>query len=254
MKYIIVENESFALQSLKQMVTHLHPDYQLVFTAESVESVVKFFQTGVEVDFALMDIELVDGNCFEIFDLVHVEIPIIFTTAYDEYAIRAFQVNSIGYLLKPIMEKDVQAALDKLEIFMKRQQTCIDYAKLYQYQKLRNENDRILLCSGESYSYARFSDISFFLSEDRYVFAYLTTGSRRITEYANLSEVENEVDVQVFFRLSRSIVANISSIVSVKKYFNGRLKVVVCAGETCQEVIISAVRKQSFLNWMGGHY
>ena len=102
MNYIIIENEAFALENLKHTVARLRPDYHLMFTAESIEDSVEYLLGKPDIDLIFMDIELVDGNCFEIFRQVKVETPVIFTTAYDDFAIQAFQVDSIDYLLKPI--------------------------------------------------------------------------------------------------------------------------------------------------------
>ena len=127
MNYIIIENEAFALENLKQTVARLRTDYNLTFTAESIEDAVEYLRMHPNIDLIFMDIELVDGNCFEIFRQVKVETPVIFTTAYDDFAIQAFQVNSIDYLLKPIGDEALGAALDKLERLTSKQTAAPDY-------------------------------------------------------------------------------------------------------------------------------
>ena len=115
MKYAIIENEVFARLNLQNIVETLRPGYQLVFTAETVADAIAGISSNSDLDLVFMDIELDDGNCFEIFDRIMVKTPVIFTTAYDDYAIKAFKVNSIDYLLKPVVEDDMKAAIEKFE-------------------------------------------------------------------------------------------------------------------------------------------
>lgn len=115
MKYAIIENEVFARLNLQNIVETLRPGYQLVFTAETVADAIAGISSNSDLDLVFMDIELDDGNCFEIFDRIMVKTPVIFTTAYDDYAIKAFKVNSIDYLLKPVVEDDMKAAIKNLK-------------------------------------------------------------------------------------------------------------------------------------------
>lgn len=252
MNYIIVENEAFALQNLQLTVSRLRPDYNLVFTAESVEETVEYLLSKPTIDLIFMDIELVDGNCFEIFRQLKVETPVIFTTAYNDFAIQAFQVNSIDYILKPIGDDALSTALDKLERLIAKSQPTPNYSQLLQRMLQPSSRQRILLSSGDNYNYAMLDDISYFISEEKYVFACLNTGQRRMTEFVNLSQVDAIIDHSRFFQLSRNIIASIESIGKVSKYFNGRLKVVVNAGKDHQEATVSAARRQAFLDWLGG--
>ncbi len=250
--YIIIENEAFALENLKHTVARLRPDYHLMFTAESIEDSVEYLLGKPDIDLIFMDIELVDGNCFEIFRQVKVETPVIFTTAYDDFAIQAFQVDSIDYLLKPIGDEALSAALDKLERLTSKQTAAPDYTSLLRQMLQPANRQRILLSSGDNYSYAMIDDVAYFLSEDKYVYAYLRSGQRRMTEFRNLAEVEEILDSSHFFLVARNIIASIESIGKVSKYFNGRLKVEVQAGTDRQEAMVSAARRQPFLDWLGG--
>ena len=245
MNYIIIENEAFALENLKHTVARLRPDYHLMFTAESIEDSVEYLLGKPDIDLIFMDIELVDGNCFEIFRQVKVETPVIFTTAYDDFAIQAFQVDSIDYLLKPIGDEALGAALDKLERLTSKQTAAPDYTSLLRQMLQPANRQRILLSSV-------IDDVAYFLSEDKYVYAYLRSGQRRMTEFRNLAEVEEILDSSHFFLVARNIIASIESIGKVSKYFNGRLKVEVQAGTDRQEAVVSAARRQPFLDWLGG--
>jgi len=248
-RYAIIENEQYSLQNLQNIVAQLRPDYQLIFTAESVEDTVAWLLSRPAVDVIFMDIELVDGNCFEIFDQVQVVVPIIFTTAYDTFALEAFKVNSVDYLLKPITPEHVERALSKLE----RAHQHPDYNQLASVMQSRNQRQRILTSNGDSYSYVSISDVAFFLSEDKYVFVYTHDGKRHITDYPSLGDLMATLSPDTFFQLSRSMIANINAITGVNKYFNGRLRVHVKAGDNTQTATVSAARKRDFLNWLGGN-
>jgi DNA-binding LytR/AlgR family response regulator len=250
--YIIIENEAFALENLKQTVARLRHDYHLTFTAESIEETVEYLRTHPDISLIFMDIELVDGNCFEIFRQVKVETPVIFTTAYDDFAIQAFHVNSIDYLLKPIGDEALGTALDKLERLTGKNPATPDYATLMRQMLQPTNRQRILLNSGDNYSYAMIDDVAYFMSEDKYVYACLRSGQRRMTEFHNLAEVEGILDQRRFFQVARHIIASIESIGKVSKYFNGRLKVEVRADNDRQEAVVSAARRQPFLDWLGG--
>ena len=254
-RFAIIENERFALENLKQMVQALRSDFELCFSAESVEETVAFLrETAADhlPELVFMDVELVDGTCFEIFRQVTVDIPIIFTTAYDHYAIAAFKVNSVDYLLKPIGEKDVAQALAKWERQRQYQQK-LPYRKLAEdVSRAQTIRRRILINSGDSFGYVNFKDVAFFLSEDKYVFVYLHSGHRHMTTYASLNDLESELDAETFFRIARNIIASIDAVKSVHKFFNGRLHVTLAAGHEEQSALVSAARRDAFLNWMGG--
>lgn len=252
MRYAIIENEHFALESLRETISTLRPGYQLVFTSESVEDSVSYFNGNPRVDLVFMDIELVDGNCFEIFSKVKVQVPIIFTTAYDEFALQAFKVNSVDYLLKPIHEGELEKALLKHERNSAPPPAAGSVSGVYEKIAAGWHNQRILTICGDSYSYIEVKDVAFFASEDKCIFAYRRDGGRRLTDMTNLSEVENIVSRREFFRLSRNIVASISSIKSVHKFFHGRLSVVVTAGGEKRDSVVSTARRKEFLDWLGG--
>ena len=252
-RYAIIENEEFALLNLKMMVEQLRPNYELVFTGESVEDSVRFFSGKPELDLVFMDIELTDDNCFEIFRRVEVRTPIIFTTAYNDFTLQAFKVNSVDYLLKPIAESDLENAIIKFEaVVAPRHPEIPDYTELIKSFASRFKQSRILISSGDNYSYTEIEDVAFFIRDEKYVCAVLRNGRSYITDFQNLSEVEQVVDPSRFFQVSRNIVANITAIGKVSKYFTGRLKVIVGIGEQSHEVVVSAARRTDFLNWLGG--
>jgi two-component system, LytTR family, response regulator LytT len=249
-KYAIIENEYFALALLKNIISQLCPDYDLMFTAESVEESVAFFKQETDIQLIFMDIELVDGSCFEIFRQVPIDIPVIFTTAYNEFAIQAFEVNSLDYILKPVTEEAMEHALRKFEKYniLPIQVSVFEKLKDILSEKKKRKK-RILANLGNNYSYIDIDDVAYFISEDKYIFLISFSGKRSLTTYTNLNQVEEDVESELFIRIARNVVVNIKAILKIEKYYNGRLLVKIKNSE--ESFIISAARREHFLNWLG---
>lgn len=250
MKYAIIEDEQIAMQNLDQMIRQLRPHYQKIFQTDTAEETIKFLMSDLKPDLLFMDIELSDANCFTIFEKVDVKVPIIFTTAYDEYAIKAFTVNSIDYLLKPISKDNLLRAIEKIESLSIN--TPIDYRKLGPEVFQRSKRQRILITIGDKYTYVNMADVAYFEREEKYVCAVLFNGKKYITDFLNLSEVEAIVNPDDFCLISRSIIVNIQAIGSVYKWFNNRLKVTITCGDNTEEILVSSARRKIFLDWLGG--
>ena len=232
-KYLLVEDERFAYEELKRMMQRLRPSWQLAGWAESVEQAVLLLRQG-SLDLMIVDIRLSDGLSFEIFEQCPVDLPVIFTTAYDEYAIKAFKVNSIDYLLKPIEESDLEAALCKFE----RNSALRSAAPEYRQLELG------------SFRYVETPDVAFFYSEDKLTYLHLFSGKRYIISYS-LDQLEGMLDRDVFFRVSRSCISNIRSIRKSSRYFGSRLKLYF-EPECPHEVLVSRSRVTDFLKWVDG--
>ncbi|MEN9919295.1 MAG: Transcriptional regulatory protein YpdB [Bacteroidota bacterium] len=195
-----------------------------------------------------MDIHLSDGISFNIFEQVNVKAPIIFTTAYEQYAIKAFQVNGIGYLLKPIVESDLVKAVNKLNEGM-----CMpdDLKKLLEtMSSKRNYKSRITTKIGDKYTFVDMSEVAYFYSENRVAFVVTKQNKRHIVDYT-LENLEPMLDPQQFFRLTRNAMASVHSIHNVSKYFNSRLKITL-KPEFEAELLVSRVRVSDFLKWLDG--
>lgn len=246
-KYLIIEDERLAFSELKRMMDKLRPDYLLMKRTQSVLESVEFLQEH-NPDFILMDISLSDGSCFEIFNHIKLDVPIIFTTAYDEYAIQAFKVNSIDYLLKPISEEDLEQAVIKLEDlhFDKVQkETGIRMVESLLMKKIKN---RFLVHSRDGYLYIESGNVAYFYSEEKVVMLHTFENKRYIVNYT-LDQLEEQLGEDFFFRVSRNCIANIKSIKGIKKAANSRL--VIEFEPSCpHEVIVSRVRVQNFLQWL----
>lgn len=251
MRYVIIENEYFARENLRTIMKRLRPSYEPVFMVESVDETVAYFSTSPEVDLVFLDIELVDGNCFDILEKVQIEVPVIFTTAYDHYALRAFSVDAVDYILKPVTEDSLQRAVKRFERREVKAPVSIDMDVLRKVLRQGCAPSRVLTESSGGYAYIPVDEVAFFYSEDKYTFVRTFEGQQLMTLYPSLSRVEEEMDPQRFFRLSRGLLANIDAIKTVSKYFNGRLKVTLKSGEELVSTVVSSTRRRDFLRWYG---
>ena len=248
MKYMIVEDERFAYEEVKRMITKLRPAYLLEKQTKTVIDTIEFLKSAA-VDLILMDIRLADGNCFEIFNHIEVTIPVIFTTAYDEHAIKAFKLNSVDYLLKPFDENELELALIKFEHIFHNASYKTSHKNFEQLLSVKTKN-RFLISKGENYHYIETIDIAHFYSESGVVFLHTSKDKRYIINYT-LDQLEQQLDSRLFFRVSRNCIGNVKAIENVAKYFNSRLKLSFLPA--CpHEVLVSRVRVPDFLKWMDG--
>lgn len=248
-KYLIVEDERFAYEEMKRMIERLRPDYQQAGWTETVGQTVSFLKKNT-VDLILLDIRLADGNCFEMFEQIRVTTPVIFTTAYDEHAIHAFKVNSIDYLLKPVEEADLLAAINKFENLHIVRQPAFDSRKLEEAIIGNYRKNRFLIQTGDTFHYIETADIAFFYSEDKVVFMHTFLKKRHIIDYT-LTQIEQLLDERLFFRVSRNCIANIQAIKKISRYFHSRLKLSF-QPECPNEVLVSRERVSDFLKWVDG--
>lgn len=188
----------------------LRSDCHLAGWAESVEQAVLLLKQG-NIDLMIVDIRLSDGLSFEIFEQIPVDIPVIFTTAYDEYAIKAFKVNDIDYLLKPIEENELEMALCKFERNNSLHPVTPEFRKLELEYLIKNKKNRFLVQVGDMFHYVETVDIAFFYSEEKYTYLHLFSGKRYIINYT-LEQLEYMLDNGVFFRVSRNCISNIKAI------------------------------------------
>jgi len=245
--YVIIEDERLACEELKRMMSQLRPDYKLVGWAKSTEQAVLLLRQA-SPNLIMADIRLADGLCFDIFMQASIDVPVIFTTAYDEYAIRAFKVNGIDYLLKPIEETELEVALRKFERHQALHASRSLFKKLEQDYVGCYKKNRFLIQVGDTYLHVETTDIAFFYSEDKYTYLYRFSGKRHIVSYS-LDKLEKILDSSLFFRISRCCIVNIRSIVKTSKYFASRLKLQL-RPECPHELLVSRSRVSDFLRWM----
>jgi DNA-binding LytR/AlgR family response regulator len=247
-KVLIVEDEQLAQEHLQRLLRQIQPDIQVLDCLSTITQSVDWLQTH-QADLIFMDIHLADGLSFSIFEKTSVQTPIIFTTAYDEYALKAFKVNSVDYLLKPIDEDDLCAALEK---FAQRSAPppAINLEQLLQTmrQPPPNWQERFLVHRGERLMSVLTDQIAYFEGEDRYVYLVKTDGTRYIVDY-RLSDLVQLLNPAHFFRLNRSFIAHFSAINGMVAMSKSRIKVDLLP-ITKRPVIVSTENCQEFKNWL----
>lgn len=250
MKYAIIENEEFAQLHLNNMIRSIRGDWECVFTAQTVEDSISELEGAPSLDLIFMDIELDDGSSFEIFNNMEIKIPIIFTTAYSEFAIQAFKVNSVDYLLKPFDELDLTKAIEKFEENYNKENVR-DYGKLSEAFSITKRPKRLLISDSSSYSFLNVDDIAWFEAEDKYVSVTTIAGKSILTDLKSLSNISDLLDPDDFFQISRSLIVSIKAIGKVERHFKGRLSVSLHAGSILRKETISSARRNQFLVWLG---
>ena len=248
-RYLLIEDERIIYDEMKRMMDMLRPDYILAGWATGVEQAVVLIEGG-NIDLILADVRLSDGLCFDIFSRVSVDIPIIFITAYDEYAIKAFKVNGIDYLLKPVDESDLDAALCRYEHRQLTLSSSPDIDKLADDYTGRTCKSRFSVQVGDSCMSIAVADVAYFFSEDKYTYLCQFSGKRYIVNYT-LEQLEKLLDTDMFFRVSRNCILNIGSFQKSTRYFGGRLKLYV-EPEFHGDIMVSRSRVNDFLKWIDG--
>jgi DNA-binding LytR/AlgR family response regulator len=258
MKILIIEDEELAIEKLSNTLRAVEQKPEIVGVTTSIESSVDWLTRHERPDVILMDIELSDGQSFEIFNQVEVSSPVIFTTSYDEYAIKAFKVNSIDYLLKPIEEEDLKAALDKYRrlqtAFAPGHTPAIEVRNLVQelknQLKVRGYRSRFLVRHGQQLISVEVNDIAYFFAEGR--LSYFVTWNKRkyVVDYT-LEEIEEMMDPQGFFRAARGYLVHINSVQQIHNFFNGKLKIELKPAAEKDDVVVSREKAGAFKEWMG---
>lgn len=248
MQVLIIEDEPRAAAQLQRMLTTCSFNFQLLGVIDTVEDAVVWFQEHAAPDLVFMDIQLADGLSFEIFQKTDVEAPIIFTTAFDQYAIQAFKVNSIDYLLKPIQKDDLNLALDK---FVKsKTTTAIAPAVLKQLLgslQVTNKREGLLVKEGSGFVQIKISELLYCYSEDSITFG-VTLGKRFIID-ETIDELFSSLHQNEFYKINRGQLIAKTSIQKIDSYFNHRVKLTI-SNPRDQEFIVSRPKTSDFKKWM----
>ncbi|MFZ4548317.1 MAG: LytR/AlgR family response regulator transcription factor [Bacteroidales bacterium] len=256
MKILIVEDEELAAKRLAQLVLEIEPGAEIQGPLDTVSATVKHLQQKPVYDLILLDIQLADGKSFSIFDQCEVITPVIFTTAYDEYALQAFELNSIDYLLKPVNREKLKSSLAKFHKLKEYYREGNANNQLYQL--LRNLQipgketfkDRFLINKGDAMTPVKVSEIACFYAEDKEVFL-LTHDNKRYIIPHSIEELSSKLDPKLFFRVNRQYIISGDAIHKVHNYFNFKLKVEIAADPKL-EIIVSRVKTSAFKAWMNG--
>ncbi len=244
MRYAILEDEKLASNRLKQLVTDMKPDYKCVVVLDSVESAV-ISLPALKVDLVFMDIQLADGISFDIFDQIKFDVPIIFITAYDEYALTAFKTNSVDYLLKPIDPVDLARALDKFEKHAVRGDDEID--KLMKSLQPKGK-ERFVVKIGDHLKTVSTQDIQLIYSQHKGTYLFDKQGRKFLVDYT-LDKLEDMLNTDQFFRISRKYLVQADCINDIISYTNSRLEIKI-SGFDEEQIIVSRERVQEFKNWL----
>lgn len=252
MRVVIIEDEAFAAMRLKKMILGYNPDIDIVAELESVEESVKWFRNNPEPDLIFLDIHLEDDLSFAIFEQVDVDSPVIFTTAFDEYAIKAFKLKSIDYLLKPIVQEELAAALKKYEDITGKHQKSFDLESLYGLlvNKEKKFRERFSVSIGNKIKTFTINDVAYFISEEGFTSAYLWNKSVYPLD-VSLNKLAMEIDPDLFFRINRQMLLNINAIQEIHIHSDSRLKVDVNP-KIENGVFVSIDKMSEFKRWIGG--
>ena len=257
MKVLIVEDEVLAIRKLQHTLASLESDIEVVGTADSIAGTVEWLETHSSPDLILMDIELTDGQSFEIFNRIEVQSPVIFTTSYDEFALKAFKVNSVDYLLKPVQKDELAAAIEKFRNLQvnragnKASESPITelVKELQQTLQQKEFRSRFLVRQGQKLVSIEVSSIAYFYSDEKLNFFTTCDGKNYIVDYT-IDEIENMTDPARYFRIGRGFMVAINSIDQIHDYFGNRLKLLLKPVST-KEVIVSREKVTDFKKWLG---
>ena len=251
MKVVIIEDEKLSADYLSTLLQRIDPSIEVIQTIDSVKKSIEYLQKGCLADLLFVDIHLADGISFEIFQTINVDIPIVFTTAYDAYAIQAFKLNSIDYLLKPINKEELQQALSKFKKTQTKQQQSINI----NYENIFNElnkvsKSRFLVKIGDQLLPIKTEDVALFKSENGMVYLVNHAQKEYPIDYS-LDQLEQLLDHRQFFRINRKVIIAIQSIEKIASFFNSRLK--IKHPNLDEEMgIVSRERVSDFKKWLEG--
>lgn len=250
MKAIIFEDEKLSADHLINLIRRVDPSIDVIAVADTVRKGIEILKSNVSADLLFVDVHLADGLSFEIFEQVHTEIPVIFTTAYDEYALKAFSLNSIDYLLKPVGIGELTASLAKMKKLRTPAPPLMIDNILQAYRDIsRQYKSRFMVRMGENIFPVQAGDIVHFISDDPLVLLVSKTGSRYPVDYT-LDQLDTLLDPMQFFRINRKVILNIDSVAKAGNYFNSRMKVAAMHLPD-DAAIVSRERVGGFKEWLG---
>ncbi|WP_276388973.1 LytR/AlgR family response regulator transcription factor [Eudoraea chungangensis] len=251
MKVVIVEDELAASENLTYLLKKLNPTIEVLTVLDSVRSSVAYFSAPNEAELVFMDIHLADGLSFEIFDKVPINKPVVFTTAYDQYALKAFKVNSIDYLLKPVDEEELAKALKQFEVQSQTETSpnmqmegLLDLikanSKSYKTTYLVSQRDQLIPIKSSNFAYL-------------YIYSGIvkavTKDNKSYTLDKKLEDIEKELDPSCFFRANRQFIVHKDAIANIKYYFNGKLLLNVLPASK-EKIVVSKAKSKELKTWL----
>ncbi len=252
MKILIIEDEALAAEKLKKVLLEINSQIEILDTLVSVEESIQWLKENKEPHIIISDIHLADGLCFSIFSEVKINCPIIFATAYDKYAIQAFEVNSIDYLLKPVIKERLEQALKKYETLNQtvdtNRESLFEEFKTLLSSTTKEYKTRFLCKLGNKIKSVAVDQISYFYTEDKMTFI-LDKSKTRYPVNNTLDEIENLINPNHFFRLNRQFITHYDSISEIHPHFKGRVKVKLNPKNE-SDIVVSTERTPLFKSWL----
>jgi len=254
MNVILVEDERSAIDNMLALLKDIDPEIRVLACLESIEQTVQWINDNPSPELAFFDIHLADGSSFEIFEKTELKCPVIFTTAYSDYTLQAFKVNSIDYILKPIRKQDLEFAIEKYKAVSKNYSVVnnpdfLNALKSINKQLSQPYKRTILVKRHDGFIPVLTSDIAFFYIENDIVYCY-SFEKRKYAIYENLDAIEKQISPEDFFRVNRQFILSRKSIIEASNYFGGRLSVKTNPSADNQ-ILISKSRTTQFKQWLG---
>jgi len=249
MRTIIVEDEKLAAERLEELICEIDPSIEVSAKLSSIEQSVKYLKQN-KPDLIFLDIQLEDGLSFSIFEKILIDVPIIFTTAYDQYAIKAFKLNSIDYLLKPVKKNEIREAIKKYKYI--KSSYLMDFEEIVRNMQTKEMNykKRFLIQYGQKIKKVEIDEVAYFYDMDKNVFLTTTSGSTFPIDYT-LDKLQEIIDPDIFFRINRKIIVSLDSIQTLIPFSRSRVKLKLNPPEPKNvDALVSVERAASFKEWM----
>lgn len=247
MRVVIIEDEKLAAERLITLLKQCDSSIEVLACLESVEESVHYLSSYPHPDLLLLDIHLSDGHCFEIFKKVNYQKPVIFTTAYDQYAMEAFKIFSIDYILKPVTQQSLAAAINKLRS-LSVSFSSTDISRLSALLSEQRYKKRFLGKVGQRLFFIPAEQVAYFRADNKIVYLTDHEGNRYVVDYT-MEQLTELLNPRQFFRLNRSFIVCIDAIQQVKPYYNSRLKLSLVGSSNAEEMIVSRDRVADFKLW-----
>ncbi|WP_437918712.1 LytR/AlgR family response regulator transcription factor [Sphingobacterium sp. LRF_L2] len=246
-RIVIVEDEKPNADRLKRLIGELYPRAEIKAVLDSVSDAVVWFREFGDPDLVLMDIRLSDGISFDIFEKVAIDCPIVFTTAYDEYAVQAFKYNSVDYILKPVEKEELRIALDKVQEYGMLSNSQESLEKLLAYVKPKNYRSRFLVPFRDGFQTILTGEICCIYTDMKLTKARLQNG-KDVVLNISLDDLEKQLDPSIFFRANRQFIIHVDAVSQLVHYFNRKLKVVLHKADF--EIIVSREKSNLLKDWL----
>ena len=254
MKVLIIEDETPASRRLQKLIHDIDHTIEIITVLDSIETSVEWLRQNPAPEIIFMDIQLADGVSFEIFEKIQIQTPIIFTTAYDEFSLRAFKVNSIDYLLKPINKEELSQSIRKFQQLKSQLSTDVYQTQLGNLLETLQPNkahykNRFLVKLGDRLESISEENIGYFQAKDKMVLLITKQDKKYPVDYS-LDDLERLLHPENFFRINRQFIVRIDSIQSIHNYFHGKLKIMLSPNVADQDIVISREKSTQFKHWL----